>query len=218
MVEDPYKILGISCSASLKEIKAAYRFLAKKHHPDIGGDKEKILAINAAWELLRNVKKPSLYNTTKERTTKAVHNNFSTPKRKGSEKDKAITLWLKTVYNPIDQFMAEIISPLPEKLKELSADPYDDKLMEKFCIYIELSQKKIKKAQEVYQSMPTPIQLNHFSLSLYQCFAEIQDGINELERYTKGYVENYLHDGNEMLSKAKKKRLLLHQSRKQLSM
>ena len=57
--------------------------------------------------------------------------------------------------------------------------------------------------------MTTPLEANHFSLSLYQCFSELQDGINELERYTAGYVESYLHDGNEMLRKAKKKRLLL---------
>ena len=56
VIENAYKTLGILESASLEEIKAAYRLLAKKNHPDTGGTKEKILEINAAWDILRNTK------------------------------------------------------------------------------------------------------------------------------------------------------------------
>jgi DnaJ-class molecular chaperone len=34
------------------EIKAQYRLLAQKHHPDRGGDPQKMEAINHAYELL----------------------------------------------------------------------------------------------------------------------------------------------------------------------
>ena len=63
MSEDPYEILGVSNSTPLEEIKVAYRLLAKKHHPDKGGDKDKILAINAAWELLKKQHKTLSLNT-----------------------------------------------------------------------------------------------------------------------------------------------------------
>ena len=33
-MSDPYKVLGISPSATDEEVKAAYRELAKKYHPD----------------------------------------------------------------------------------------------------------------------------------------------------------------------------------------
>jgi len=36
------------------------------------------------------------------------------------------------------------------EIKELSADPYDDELMENFCSYIILSQKKIEKVEKIY--------------------------------------------------------------------
>jgi len=53
---DYYKVLGVPKSASEKEIKAAYRKLARKYHPDLNpGDKEaetKFKEINEANEVL----------------------------------------------------------------------------------------------------------------------------------------------------------------------
>ena len=58
MLPDYYAILGIDKDASYLDIKAAYRSLAKEHHPDKhGGDpaKEQIIKeINEAYEVLSN--------------------------------------------------------------------------------------------------------------------------------------------------------------------
>jgi len=51
---DPYRTLGLAPTASLAEVKAAYRRLAKTNHPDAGGEGSlpRFLAIQAAYERL----------------------------------------------------------------------------------------------------------------------------------------------------------------------
>ena len=49
-----YRILGVSPSASWKEIEQAYRSKARIHHPDLGGDDDAMRALNEAYSLLKH--------------------------------------------------------------------------------------------------------------------------------------------------------------------
>jgi curved DNA-binding protein len=51
---DPYKILGVNKNSSDKEIKTAYRKLAKEHHPDTGGDGNKFAEISSAYDSIKD--------------------------------------------------------------------------------------------------------------------------------------------------------------------
>ena len=45
-------VLGLPPNATRQQIKRRYRALAKKHHPDRGGDQREMQRIIAAYELL----------------------------------------------------------------------------------------------------------------------------------------------------------------------
>ena len=57
-----YDILKISKDATLDEIKHSYKQLAKQHHPDKGGDKEKFQEIQTAYEILSDENKRKDYD------------------------------------------------------------------------------------------------------------------------------------------------------------
>jgi molecular chaperone DnaJ len=64
--KDYYQILGVERNASDKEIKQAYRRLARKHHPDLNpGDKsaeDRFKEINAAYQVLSDPEKRKKYD------------------------------------------------------------------------------------------------------------------------------------------------------------
>jgi len=66
MAEDPYKTLGVPRDASPDAIKAAYRKLARKHHPDLNPGKPeaeaRFKAVSAANDLLSDPEKRARFD------------------------------------------------------------------------------------------------------------------------------------------------------------
>ena len=85
--KDYYKILGLKKEATEKEIKTAYRTLAKKYHPDVNpSDKsaeEKFKEVGEAYEVLSDTEKRSQYDQYGDQW-KAVSQGGSTGGRGGA--------------------------------------------------------------------------------------------------------------------------------------
>lgn len=65
-MRDPYEVLGVAKNASAKDIKSAYRKLAKKHHPDQNPNdpkaKDRFAAANQAYEIVGDEKTRAAYD------------------------------------------------------------------------------------------------------------------------------------------------------------
>ncbi len=66
-MDDPYQTLGVARTATEDEIRAAYRKLAKKHHPDLNPGKheaeEKFKAVSSAYALLSDADKRARFDS-----------------------------------------------------------------------------------------------------------------------------------------------------------
>jgi len=211
-----YAVLGLTPAASAAAIKAAYRALVKQHHPDAGGDATLILALNEAWAVLGDAEQRRRYDV--ERAGLIGTSASAPPRQRGRSSDSELVAWLQQVYGPIDRLLAQVINPFPAQLRALSADPYDDALMETFCAFLAQSKAKLERVEALFRSLACPAAARGFGLSLYHCLSQVQDALAELERYTMGYVDSYLSDGREMLREAKHRRSLLQQERRRLEL
>lgn len=59
---DHYTVLGVARNSDRRTIQTAYRALARKAHPDFGGDEDRMARINEAWHVLGDAKRRAEYD------------------------------------------------------------------------------------------------------------------------------------------------------------
>ncbi|MEM9091708.1 MAG: DnaJ domain-containing protein [Cyanobacteria bacterium P01_F01_bin.53] len=216
---DHYETLGLSKSASQDQIKQAYRKLAKQFHPDAqnkegqtqGTAHDKIAQVNAAYEVLGDANERRQYDEQRRLSVEAAASDRANraasaghagvqyrKKRSSSASQASIEQWLRSVYNPTDRLIGKIIKPLKAEVRALSADPFDDELMEVFTNYLEDCRASLEKAQAKFKSMPNPAGVASGAANLYYCLNQLEDGLEEIERFTYTYDDSYLHTGQEL--------------------
>ena len=65
-MKDYYDILGVSEDASNDQIKKAFKDIAKKEHPDRGGDESRFKEANEAYDTLKSSQKRHDYDTMRK--------------------------------------------------------------------------------------------------------------------------------------------------------
>jgi curved DNA-binding protein CbpA len=72
---DPYKVLQVDPEAEPEVIRAAYRALALKYHPDVAtGSQDRMAALNQAWTILRDAATRAAYDEARRAAKRAAAN------------------------------------------------------------------------------------------------------------------------------------------------
>ncbi len=215
--DNHYQTLELAEDATQQDIKKAYRRLAKQLHPDSQTPQsghDSIQRLNAAYEVLgdpqrrshydrqRRVQKAGFESETQidqraERTVR-TQEHYRKRRRASQAEDDALQVWIRQVYNPVDRCIAQILNPLKGEIRSLAADPFDDELMEAFQSYLGTCRETLEKARGRFQSTANPASAAAVAANLYYCLNQLEDGIEEMERYTYCYEESYLHTGQEL--------------------
>jgi molecular chaperone DnaJ len=197
-----YERLQVSTSASTEQIKAAYRRLARQHHPDLnsGSDAEIMKQLNEAYAVLTEAKRRESYDQTLEDIPRPYHVPKNPIKPRGSREDEAQVLWLQRIYYPIVRAISSIVDSFESRLEDLSYDPYDDELVETFAEYLETSQRSYEQAWTTFRSKPNPATLALAAEYLYHSLNQLKDGLDELGYFVQNYGVNHLHTGQDLLT------------------
>jgi len=65
-MHDLYEVLQVHRRAEPEVIRAAYRALAHKYHPDFGGEQARMVALNEAWDVLGDNSRRAAYDSSPE--------------------------------------------------------------------------------------------------------------------------------------------------------
>ena len=82
MTKDPYAVLGVARNASPDDIKAAYRRLAKRLHPDMspgnGAHEQRFKEVCSAYALLRDPESRARYDKARRRALRQQRSAMAT--------------------------------------------------------------------------------------------------------------------------------------------
>lgn len=220
-----YSTLQVNPTSTAAEIKQAYRRLAKIFHPDSqtqSADHDRIIQINAAYEVLSDPQKRQSYDRQLGLEVNPYSNGFEPSiykkqQQKATEADAELNVWINKVYKPINRSINQILKPLKSEVNKLSADPFDDELMEAFQAYIEICRKTLQQAQKLFRSQRNPSAVAGVAAHLYYTLNHLDDGLNELETFTLNYDDSSLHTGQEFFRIASRLRREAQEEMKKIS-
>jgi molecular chaperone DnaJ len=208
--ETHYQILDLDRRASQGEIKQAYRRLVKQFHPDrqpAPSHAERIIAINAAYEILGDPQRRRSYDAhlqgtvfpqrREQRRSQAQKQHQAHYQTVRSDEGE-VQQWLKEIYQPLQWAIAGILNPLDRQIDELAADPFDDDLMADFLAYLDQCRASLNVAQRIFASRPNPPKVAKIAANLYYCLNHIGDGLEDFNLFTLGYDDHHLHTGCEL--------------------
>jgi DnaJ-class molecular chaperone len=130
VIDDPYRVLGVSGNASQTEIRQSFRSLALKYHPDRNKDSdqanEKFLQIVEAYEILSDRKARNNYNDMMESWVSASSSHKKTNTRRREWKKEPQGRYSTSYYSFYHDF-DRVYKFLKKKYKASSGAPANSK-------------------------------------------------------------------------------------------
>lgn len=195
-----YQTLGLASDVTPAEIKRAYRKLAKTQHPDatapVGTDEhsaatEEMVRINEAYETLMDAAKRAQYDRRigvgSIAGVKSKRPHFSS-----LDEDAQREKFLRTIFIPARSAITRQLGRYKKQLRELSADPYDDVLLEAFQAYVDDLEDSLRNASDALAKTPTPRSMLGAVHMMRYAIAQAADALEELHYFCRNYDYNHL--------------------------
>ncbi|XFA74328.1 DnaJ domain-containing protein [Thermosynechococcaceae cyanobacterium Okahandja] len=193
-----YRTLEVAVTASQADIKAAYRRLVKQYHPDYHPQDqqkhERMVAINAAYEVLGDVQCRQAYDAQH----RLHHPAAASPVYRSQSADLELEQWLTLTYQPVSRIIQSVLRSHRRQIEALAADPFDDELMAQFLAYLGDCRRALSRARCTFYAQPNPAAAANVAAHLYYCLNQLMDGLDEFEQFSHSYDEHYLHTGQEL--------------------
>ncbi len=190
-----YELLGVESSVSLKEIKAAYRNLAKSNHPDLDYQDQgkrneatlQMIRLNEAYETLKDKRRRAEYDVI----IGAGQRRSPKIKLDASDTQESRERFLKRIFHPSRSNMVKVLGKYRHELKKLSEDIFDDVLVADFESYLDNLETALRRASEALSSELPPASLEPAVRMMRHSIAQAVDGLDETRQFCQNY--NYDH-------------------------
>lgn len=194
-----YQILGLSSDVTAAEIKRAYRKLAKTQHPDAqatpGTDKhsaatEEMMRINEAYETLMDTARRAEYDhrigvgRAGLKGKQTIYSSLD----EDAEREK----YMHKIFTPSRSAIVRVLGNYQKQIRELSADPFDDELIEKFEHFVDQIEDALRDASNAFTRNPPPRSLHGAVQMMRYSIAQAADGMEELRYFCKNFNDKHL--------------------------
>lgn len=193
-----YQILGVKADVSADEIKRAYRKLAKEQHPDathghVESDEKKaateeMMRINEAYATLIDSVKRAEYDS-KIGVKPMI---FVQPVFTSMDEDREREKFLRKIFHPARSAIVKCLGSYKKELRALSADLYDDRLVEDFTNYVNKLEDALRNGADAFSRNETPRSLEAAVHMMKYSIAQAADGLEELRYFCNNYDHNHL--------------------------
>lgn len=182
-----YELLGVRPDATAEALRKAYRDRAKQLHPDRAGEGgDAMVALNRAYETLKDPKKRQAYDRTLPGGGKEA--------RAAVERERAARgkvpdpyQFLVKVFMPLDARLRPATAALKAALAELAYDIYDDAYLARFEESLQRAEAEISTAHRLLRSHSWPAPLMP-ALSLYtQGLRLVEDAVGDFFEFTRSF-------------------------------